>query len=827
MAQLAPLAWRPVAGSAQDIAVGGKGEVAAVDPAGLAFRRDVRTGGWQPVGRGMARVAFDASGKLWGIDQQGVLRQFSGTEWRAFGQGAADLAAAPDGAIVVANDAGGLARYDPATSTWQPIPGSARRVAVDARGLVWAVAGDGGIARRLGDIWVGIGGRARDIAADGGGRVVIAGTDGKVYEWTEDLARWDEVAGAADAVAIAIGSGQLWRADSDGKLHAKGVKAISDANQKERGDRTARKGSKEPSRLPDSSPIEFTKVASGLSRLAIGADGSVFGLTATGALRRWSNVERRFNEFPGSLGQLGVDSTGLPFGLGTGGSFVRHDGEAWRMVTLRFGLIDLAITGEENGLAINTEGQLFRLGLKDEGVTYQRLGGDAFQVALAADGSYWYRNPAGLVFQCDPSANCRRQAVRATDIAIGPGGTVFLVDDQANLRRFDAATGLFDMLRRASTLRVAVGPGDRPWIIEKNGDILAAKLFERDESQDALLGKKTESTASVTKADPPASTTPITVFGQTYRFTAVDIPSSAPGYPSLSTYFRDVTVGHDDQIIVTGYDDAANPCTAQTTGWKGSNWIYSPTKKQFVHLAYLKQVAYQLAIATRNLTTVGWGTSSAAPALADAPAVPAIYASLRGCERYYTVQYSTTIFAGDPMLYSEGGLGLLQSILTTSSLTANSRDITLTVDHDITLDDWLVEIFPERKINFLRIGAGYSVSAPIERRTDYKFARIGVGATRNVLWATDVDSNVYEYVPATDRFEQRSILADDRAQDVGVGKDGSVFIVDLAGRLKKWNPALKGFSSTGKTGVTRVAVTSKGMPVVANFPASPRVYIAQ
>lgn len=820
---LAP-AWRMIPGTAQDIAVGGKGEVGAVDLDGNVFRRDARGGRWQPVGRGMTRLAIDRDGVFWAVDGQGAVRRYTGTEWRAVGQGATRLAAAPDGSLVVVGNNGGLARLEPESGKWQVIPGNAAHVAVDARGLLWAVAADGSVARRLGDEWIGVAGRALDISADGSGRVVIVGDDRKVYEWQDERARWEEIVGSGNTAAVAVGPGQIWRADADGRIFALGVKAALETAPG--GERGGGKGSKPAAQTPDPSPMDFTKVASGLSRLAIGVDGSVYGLTSSGALRRWSNAERRFNEFPGTLGRVGVGKSGFPFGLGAGGAYVRHDGTGWRTVRLQFSLIDLAIGGDGDGLGVTSDGQLFRLGLKDEAaITYQLLGAGVQQAAIDRTG-YWYRDDSGGLFQCDAQARCTRHPVRVSDLAVGPGGTVLIVDDKANLRRFVPASGQFDILRRGSTLRVAIGPGDRPWLVEANGDVLASKLFERDESRDTLAGLQSVATASQTLVETSAPATSSVFIGQAYTWTAADIPSSAPGYPQLSTHFRDVTVGAGDQIIVTGYDENVDPCSAKTAGWKGSNWVYSPTARRFVHLDYLKRVQFQLLIATTNLTLVPWGTASAPPAIADAPAIPALYGSVRACERYYTSEYSSTVFAGTTMLYDEGGLSILQSNKTTSELTATTRDITLTVDGDITLDDWMIFIYPERKINFSKVGADY-FTTPITRRDDYKFARIGVGATRNVLWATDVDGNVYEYVASSDRFEKRSIFDADRAQDVGVGKDGSVFIVDLAGRLKKWNPVLKSFVNTGKAGVTRVAVTSKGKPVVANFPGSPRVYIAQ
>lgn len=821
--------WRevtPPAGAVRVVAAGSRSVVGAIDGSGNVYRRDAANGAWASIGNGMVQVAIDPSGNFWAIDAQGTLLRLEGASWRAVGAGAVALAAAPDGSIVVATNAGSLAQYEPARATWTALSGSGVRVAVDARGLVWAVNASGGIARRLGGAWIGVPGNARDIAADALGNVVMAGQDGKVYEWLENEVRWNEVAGLtgeARASSVALAAGQLWRADADGKLFARGIRyagppvAATPTDPATRARRLA--GTPDRVTIPDLSAPEFILVATAtnLTDLSIGYDGSVYGTTTTGGIARWSNGQRRFNTFPGSLSRIEVSEAGLPFGINGSSALLRHDGGAWRRLPAPYALVNVANAGDAFTFAISADSQLYRLELRGETVGATRLAGNVDQVVAAPDGGFWYRNTAGLLFQCDRSAQCERRALSASDFAIGPGGTLYAVDAQGNLQRFNKTTGGFEIQRRTSVARVAVGPNDRPWIIEKNGNVLAARLFERDESNDPALARATETTAFVTQTEVTTPTSGVSF----YNFLAVDVPTSAPGFTTLGAGLNDLSVGLDDQIIVTGFDASADPCTSRTAGWKGRNWIYSPSQRRFIHLDYLKRVQYQLATAARNLSN-----GTAPPAVAGAPNVPAFYGITRACERYYTNEYDNAIFTGQTAdYYDKGGFDLIQSTLRSNQVTANTRDLTTVLDMDITLDEWIVTIYPERQINF--VGIGVNNGATITRRADQKFARLGVGANRNVLWATSYESDVYEFVSSSNTFVKRNVLDADKAQDIGVGKDGSVFIVDLSGRLKKWDSAQKTFVYTGRAGVTRVAVTSKGKPVAANFPGSQRVYIAQ
>jgi hypothetical protein len=828
-AQVTTDAWRPVSftSAVKVVAIGGRGHVGVIDASGNVWRKAAGSlraeSAWQQIGTGMVRLAVDATGGFWAVDTQGTVRRLEGNNWRAVGSGASAIAAAADGSMVVATNAATLARYDPGKSSWTALPGSGSRVAVDAQNLIWVVGADGAMARRLDNAWIGVTGQAIDIAADALGNVLMVGRDGKLYEWAEATVRWSEQPGVERAASVAVGAGQVWRIDTDGKLYAKGIRVVTPDGKVLAERPKSSSGSSNAATIPSTLPIEFVKVASStaLTDLSIGSDGSVYGLNAAGAIQRWSNAERRFNAFPGTLRKIEVNQLGLPLGVSDASTLLRHDGVAWRKINLPFGVFDVSFAGVSSTLAIGADTQLYRLDIKDDNASTVRLVGNVEQAVAAPDGGFWYRNTAGLLFQCDKSAACERRGLSTTDIAIGPGGTVFVVDNQSNLHRYNKQIKDFEILRKGTTVRVALGPGDRPWVIEKNGDVLASQQFARNESGDILLARATEATASVTRAEPVLAATGLNLF----NFLSVDVPISAPGFPNLGAGLLDVTVGLDDQIIVTGFDATADPCRSRADGWKGRNWIYNPALRTFVHLDYLKRVQFQMAIAGRAVTL-----GTAPPALAGAPAVPAFYGLARACTRYHLNEYDAATFNGMTNdFFDVGGLAYSESNLRSNQVTADTRNLTTVLDMDMTLDNWILAIFPERRINFIGIGSNESLnpSGPFPTRDDQKFARIGVGANRNVLWATSFESDVYEFVAATNKFEKRNIFATDKAQDIGVGKDGSVFIVDITGRLKKWDAQQKVFFYAGKSGVTRVAVTSKGKPVVANFPSSQRIFIGQ
>ena len=144
-------------------------------------------------------------------------------------------------------------------------------------------------------------------------------------------------------------------------------------------------------------------------------------------------------------------------------------------------------------------------------------------------------------------------------------------------------------------------------------------------------------------------------------------------------------------------------------------------------------------------------------------------------------------------------------------------------DIDIAADGTIANIAPANELEIFQAEKADDVSF----FDQLEFMRVGIGKDKYDLWVVSTTHNVYGFVNSSDRFELRSHNADDKAQDIGVGHDGTVFIVNTSGVLKKWDPATKRFVRTNKNGVTRVAVDSRGNPIVANFPSSQTVYFGK
>ena len=799
--------WESIQGTASDISVSQDGYVAAIDQSGTVYLLDHSDESWQPVGRNMVRIAGGSPEILWGIDTQGTLRQYTGTSWLAVGRGALDLALAPNGHIYVVTNTNSIAAYDPAKKKWWPVKGKATRLAFDMNGVLWAVLLDGSVARQLDSAWIGLDIKATDLTIDQSAkRVFIIDATGAILQWHDEELSWTPAAPTSDTIALAAGDGQLWRVDQTGRMYAQGI-SESHRNKDSGIVMTESGGSRsENQKAVASSNLVFTKIASTqkLAELSVGKDGSIFGLTSTGDIKRFSNSEKDFYTFSGQLEVLDVQNDGLPIGIGTKKNLVKYDGEAWRQTYLNVDLNDVTIFGDDQALGLNHIDQVAKL--SDNLRSYQLLQGSGKKIVANKDGSFWKIDSSDRLFECDTSGACNQKSLTAIDIDVGPAGSVYIVDSNRNLRRFNPETNTFDDIVRGQgdVGRVALGPNDYPWFIDTSGNVYSSKYFDRDESQDRNDAFKSAATENVTTTESGSTGSGIQIVTN-MSFSAVTIPTTSSEYGTVGSGMRDITSGWDDVVIATGYDD---PCSAGS----GRNWIYNPLTASFNYMDYLNRADIMVGLAAEQVASYNSSIDGDTPPTSVEPNITAFFGLWAyTCTTPELLEYVSSVFTDST---NEANNSYRDAVLYTPLVAGATSDLDIAKDGMLTF----INTKNELKHFYPQTAADTTV------RTDKNYLRVGVGVDIDDLWIVDTSNNVYEYNSKTDDFDLRSSRADDQALDVGVGHDGSVYIINLSGTLKRWNETANRFDQINKTGMTRVAVDSKGKPIVGNFPDSQIVY---
>jgi len=136
--------------------------------------------------------------------------------------GAQDIGVGRNGAAWAATTAGSVLRWS--GTSWENIPGTASRVAVDAEGAAWVVTADSLIYKydMATKYWQAKPGTAKDIGIGGDGSVWIIGTNAvqggyDISKWDWSTSTWKNIPGGAVKIAVEP-SGNAWIVNNTGNV---------------------------------------------------------------------------------------------------------------------------------------------------------------------------------------------------------------------------------------------------------------------------------------------------------------------------------------------------------------------------------------------------------------------------------------------------------------------------------------------------------------------------------------------------------------------------------------------------------------------------------
>ncbi|MBN9422100.1 MAG: hypothetical protein BGO63_01190 [Candidatus Accumulibacter sp. 66-26] len=528
------LNWQRVNGSARQLAISPSGAILALGRDGEAWQWK-GSGQWGRLPGIFSRLALDKGNVPWGIADGRILR-YQGSYWSEIPGRAAEIVGGADGSIWIVQPDGQPARWKARERQWQAFFSADKllRLAVGPDGEPWAVAESGRVVRRTDTGWEALPEvDAASIAIGPDGSVFVTGTDNRLLRWDGAGKRWELLNGNAEAVAVGP-RGKPWIVAPEGRILAS---ALFDDIPDNRVNTTsiaagnaaasaARNGSAAAATVVGqpgigsgaqrgriNEPLEYRKVAGKARNVAIGADGSVFIVAYDGSLARWSNTRSAFVAFPGQLARIAVAPDGKPWGIAGSGDVYRHDGAAWKQVR-NVKAQDIGIGFNGTVLVADPQGFLSRY--DPAGDAFVRLPADAngvppmgTRVAVTPAGKPWVITDDGFVGRCE-KASCERLPVKARSLAIGPEGSVLIVDGDRTLRRWNQRDESFERIDGIPDLidLAAVGPRGKPWLLSPAAEIWASEFFPRDERGDVTTAAVTEARfnagATTGTSSPPA-----------------------------------------------------------------------------------------------------------------------------------------------------------------------------------------------------------------------------------------------------------------------------------------------------------------------------------
>ncbi len=504
---------------------------------------------WRPIEGKAARIALDSGGHPWVITGDGGIQSFDGSAWTVLPGRARDIAAGGSNTVVIADGEGLLRVWEPGPRRWRVIPGvnGVTAVAVAPDGGPWTIIQNGVIMATTLLI------SPEKIKTEEGSAQPVQAPSAQAAEMTvspvvapsaqaasvvpaplaappiqaQSLAAAPQVAAAPatpSPVSVPPAPGQNAPASV---APATAVSSLID-----------------PAAQTATGNITFINTRKTAADLAIGKDGSVFALDAGGNVLRWSNTRQRFESFPGTLARIAVDPAGNPWGVSALGRVFRHTGSQWKQIA-NATASDIAIGSDGTVIVSDANSRLYKL--NDEMTQFSNIPGSGLFVAVAPDGVPWTIRSDNLVQRCVTSS-CEILPQKATSIAIGPDGSVYVVSDQARLMRLKADGKSFEAISTQghTPAKVAVGPNGYPWVANSDNIALASTYFVRDEGGDRTVAAATADDTSgtgATAAVVSVSTSSSFTFSKNMSF-----DTYSPGFSSLS----ELTAGENGEFYVYG-----------------------------------------------------------------------------------------------------------------------------------------------------------------------------------------------------------------------------------------------------------------------------------
>ncbi len=762
-----PLIWQQVRGNAVDVGISPSGTVYVVSRTGRIWRWGSALGEeWKTMsGHGFVRVDSDSSNKPWAIDENGEVRYYNGLWWETRGKGFIDIGAGGRGAVYGLGLNGDISKWNNKTRQFDFVHArSGQRIDVDRNGHPWVVSDIGSVLAYDGEKWSELPGTVRDISVGPSGTAYAVTVEGALLRWDVAGNVWVGEKNKINATAVSVGpSGKPWVLSSEDKIYATSLflkERVKEEALKSDGKTTppevpveTRTTIVHPATITDTSPIKFSLV-SGFGRdIAIGADGRVFIVrSASSSLGLYSNSRKAFLDFPGELSRLAASLDGSLWGVNNKQEVYHHDGQDWDQV-LGVDGVDIATGFGGEVFATDDDEIIYKY---DEGKNrFRRYPGiKGSRIAVDVKGNPWVINSAGVIRRCDVDP-CKRTAHIGQDIAIGPDGSVLLVDDAGKIYIFDRETTKWVMVRgvKFSATSVAVGPNGRPWAIADDGQVYSSAFFERDEKKDNLI-------ANQTNVRTTSSTQSIFTFTKNIKFEEADV-SDLGGID-----FLDLAIGADGTIIAIESTFDGNP----------------PQK-----------------VVEYNQRTNKFEEAD------DQPTVFANSVAVDPDGEMWIINTTTAD------VYEQKGSSFKKR---TGLVSGGGREPDIAIGADGTI------------FALDTNGSVYKYNTGSKKFKQFvssgTYDKISVSAF-GVPWVVDSNNIIYRY--DGDSFEKLSGVSD-KAVDIGIGADGSVFIAAKdTGDLKRWNDSNQDFDDLSNGQGNRLTVSPEGRPWYIKFGDTTKIFI--
>ncbi len=502
--------WLNLPGQATDIAAGA-GAALAVSPDQQPLRWNATTGRWTALAARAAVVAVGANGHPWLATPDGEIfaqqpdeavrsaRSETASQvftqvlnWRKLRGTAKSLAISAKGQVLALGPEGEIWQWK-GKDDWLRLPGQLARVALAPDGRPWGIAEDGKILQHQGSYWVELPGSAKDIAIGAGGAVWIASAEGELAQWQPAQRQWLALPDTTNQTTKTAPKAKRLAVDPEGRpwiIDAQGLVLQHDGKRW----------------------VDYPGISA--QDLAIGPEASILAI-AEGKPWRYNRLNKRWERLSGEATAIAVGPKGMPWAVTArneiyASAFFEEETPAPITHTVVAGALKTtpaplagtaaAATVKEvlglasftqarnvaaRDIAIGNDGSVFALAFDGSMLRWNNgqqkflaFPGQFARIAVAADGKPWGVTTRNEVWRHDGMSWRVVNGIAALDIAAGFDGTVIAAATDEVLYRYNSAENRFERMLAAREgdpapqgSKLAVSPQGKPWTIGKDGRV--------------------------------------------------------------------------------------------------------------------------------------------------------------------------------------------------------------------------------------------------------------------------------------------------------------------------------------------------------------------
>lgn len=518
--------------------------------------------------------------------------------------------------------------------------------------------------------------------------------------------------------------------------------------------------------MPSARAASFTPISGALKQIAVGSDGSVWGVNSSQQIYTYNFATTAWTNIPGGLVQIAVGSSAAVWGINFQQQIYHWNGSGW--TNIPGALVQIAVGADGDVWGLNAASNIYHYNGQTQ--TFAQVTGQLAHIAVGSSGAVYGVNSGGSVYWYNPGTGSFQlldSTVGFTQISVGSDGDLWAVSS-SGAYHWDVLLNTMD-LTSAIITQVAVGYGAAVWGLDGSGNVYQWN------AQSATWLQVTGNLSNI----------------------AVGAGGAVWGLNSSQQIFELIGGSRRPFQFLAVLPGAS--LNQMSVGADGSVWGVNGDTVEYFNSG---TQTFQAVPGAPPLSQVSVGAG------ANVWGVDAngnIY-------QYNASSQSWTHIAGELKLIQGGANGAVWGInasgstyyynfATSSWVNVPGQLGTLSVGADGTV--WGINGF----LQIYRFNGTSWVNVP------GSLVQISVGNANNI-WGVNAQNQVYQYNASTQSWVNipGALLA-----EVRVAFDGSVWGVDGAGNLYQWNASTQSFNVVGGS-VTDVFVGSASAVWAANVP---------